>query len=300
MLWVECEVLGRWKWWTRANFESNFDRDGRLRTEWEGDCDGATNRQMFDPRFFAGRFDRRVILTCRPQDREILKIHSRKAFAEDVNLAVIAERTPGFGADLYSLITKGYPNHFKKIETKFPNLIWFVLYESDVRRERRSHLSKKERSSRRIMRLGTQSSPPFCLCWSVHKISIISRGRAAGYVLKLLEDINFNRRKNSLQILLFPQDMSQKLLFNDWPLVHQTFASFPALARDMVTKYGMSDLLSPIALENQANANLRFSIGSKEYSEKVSEIDAEVSKIMKRGSKIALETITTHRKALMP
>lgn len=273
----------------------------------------ATNRpDVLDPALLRpGRFDRRVTLDLpdRKDREEILKIHSReKPFAEDVNLAVIAERTPGFsGADLYSLMNEGAilaarENRLKVSQFDLIRSIEKVMLGP----ERRSHLlSKKEKELTAYHEAGhaiIASVLPYAD--PVHKISIIARGRAAGYVLKLpLEDTKLQSKKEFLADIAVSLGgyVTEKLLFNDLTTgPSNDLQVSTALARDMVTKYGMSDLLGPIALEESSGMPIYGSpIGSKEYSEKVSaEIDAEVSKIMKEAQDIALKTITTHRKAL--
>jgi cell division protease FtsH len=273
----------------------------------------ATNRpDVLDPALLRpGRFDRRVTLDLpdRKDREEILKIHSReKPFAEDVNLAVIAERTPGFsGADLYSLMNEGAILAARESRNKVSQYDLIRSIEKVMLGpERRSHLlSKKEKELTAYHEAGhavIASVLPYAD--PVHKISIISRGRAAGYVLKLpLEDKKLQSKKEFLADIAVSLGgyVTEKLLFNDLTTgPSNDLQVSTALARDMVTKYGMSDLLGPIALEESSGMPIYGSpIGSKEYSEKVSaEIDAEISKIMKEAQKIALETITTHRKTL--
>jgi len=154
----------------------------------------ATNRpDVLDPALLrTGRFDRRVIvdLPDRKDREEILKIHSRKKpFAEDVNLQVIAERTPGFsGADLYSLMNEGAILAAREERKKVSQYDLIRSVEKVMLGpERKSHiLSKKEKEITAYHEAGhalvssvLEHSDP------VHKISIISRGRAAGYTLKL-------------------------------------------------------------------------------------------------------------------
>lgn len=273
----------------------------------------ATNRpDVLDPALLRpGRFDRRVTLDLpdRKDREEILKIHSReKPFAEDVVLETIAERTPGFsGADLYSLMNEAAilaarENRFKVSQFDLIRSIEKVMLGP----ERRSHiLSKKEKELTAYHEAGhavIASVLPYAD--PVHKISIIARGRAAGYVLKLpLEDTKLQSKKEFLADIAVSLGgyVTEKLLFNDITTgPSNDLQVSTALARDMVTKYGMSDKLGPIALEEQGGRPIYgVATGSKEYSEKVSaEIDAEVSKIMKEAQEIAHETIVGHRKLL--
>src|SRR3989338_799880 len=165
----------------------------------------ATNRpDVLDPALLrTGRFDRRVTLDLpdRKDREEILLIHAReKPFAEDVNLVLIAERTPGFsGADLYSLMNEAAILAARENRTKVSQFDLIRSIEKVMLGpERKSHiLSEKEKKLTAFHEAGhavVASVLPYAD--PVHKISIISRGRAAGYVLKLpLEDRKLQSRK---------------------------------------------------------------------------------------------------------
>ena len=246
----------------------------------------ATNRpDVLDPALLRpGRFDRRVTLDLpdRKDREEILLIHARaKPFAEDVNLALIAERTPQF--DLIRSIEK-------------------VMLGP----ERKSHiLSRKEKELTAFHEAGhavTASVLPYAD--PVHKISIISRGRAAGYVLKLpLEDRKLQSKREFLDDIAVALGgyVVEKTIFHDLTTgPSNDLQVATALARDMVTKYGMSEKMGPIALEGAGGKPLfGLGVGDKEYSEKVgAEIDAEVYKIMNEAMKKVEKIIKDHRKAL--
>lgn len=273
----------------------------------------ATNRpDVLDPALLRpGRFDRRVTLDLpdRKDREDILQVHSKeKPFAEDVNLKVIAERTPGFsGADLYSLMNEGAilaarENRQKVSQYDLIRSIEKVMLGP----ERKSHiLSKKEKEITAYHEAGhavLASILPYAD--PVHKISIISRGRAAGYVLKLpLEDTKLQSKKEFLDDIAVSLGgyVTEKLLFNDLTTgPSNDLQVSTALARDMVTKYGMSDMLGPVAMESQGGKVL-FGRGVEEqsYSEKVAaDIDAEVSRIMKEAHEKAHKTIVENRKLL--
>jgi len=273
----------------------------------------ATNRpDVLDPALLRpGRFDRRVVIDLPDRaDREaILQVHSKeKPFAEDVNLKVIAERTPGFsGADLYSLMNEGAILAARENRTKISQFDLIRSIEKVMLGpERKSHLlSKKEKELTAYHEAGhaiVSSVLPFAD--PVHKISIISRGRAAGYTLKLpLEDRKLQSKKEFLDDIAVSLGgyVTEKLIYNDittGPSNDLQVAT--ALAREMVTKYGMSDKLGPIALEGEGGRAL-FGKGveDKDYSEKVSAvIDSEVAEIMENARVKAQEIITTNRKAL--
>ncbi|MEK7669315.1 MAG: ATP-dependent zinc metalloprotease FtsH [Patescibacteria group bacterium] len=273
----------------------------------------ATNRpDVLDPALLRpGRFDRRVTIDLpdRADREEILKIHSKeKPFAEDVNLMVIAERTPGFsGADLYSLMNEGAILAARENRTKVSQ---FDLVRSIEKvmlgPERRSHiLSKKEKEITAYHEAGhalVASILPYAD--PVHKISIISRGRAAGYTLKLpIEDRRLQSKKEFLDDIAMSLGgyVTEKMVFGDLTTgPSNDLQVSTALARDMVTKYGMSENMGPIALEGtEGKALFGRGVNEKEYSEEVSAlIDKEVSKIMKDAHDKAEKIITEHRPLL--
>jgi len=273
----------------------------------------ATNRpDVLDPALLRpGRFDRRVTLDLpdRADREEILKIHSKeKPFAEDVNLVVIAERTPGFsGADLYSLMNEAAILAARENRTKVSQFDLIRSIEKVMLGpERRSHiLSKKEKEITAYHEAGhalVASVLPYAD--PVHKISIISRGRTAGYTLKLpIEDKKLQSRNEFLDDIAMSLGgyVTEKIVFGDLTTGPSNDLQIStALARDMVTKYGMSENLGPVALEGASGKALfGRGVNDKEYSEEVSAlIDKEVSKIMKEAHDKAEKIITEHKPLL--
>ncbi|MBI2618141.1 ATP-dependent zinc metalloprotease FtsH [Candidatus Kaiserbacteria bacterium] len=273
----------------------------------------ATNRpDVLDPALLRpGRFDRRVTIDLPDRgDREdILKIHARKKpLHEDVSLKVIAERTPGFsGADLYSLMNEGAilaarENRKKVTQYDLIRAIEKVMLGP----ERKSHvLNKKEKEVTAYHEAGhalVSSILPYAD--PVHKISIISRGRAAGYTLKLpFEDRRMQSKKEFLDDIASTLGgyIAERMVFDDVTTgPSNDLQVLTALARNMVTKYGMSDKIGPVALEGEGGRAL-FGAGldNKEYSEKVSaDIDAEVHKIINGAYKKAEKILKDNRKVL--
>ena len=273
----------------------------------------ATNRpDVLDPAILRpGRFDRRVAIDLpdRSDREEILQIHSKeKPLAEDVNLSVIAERTPGFsGADLYSLMNEGAILAARENRTKVSQFDLIRSIEKVMLGpERRSHLlSKKEKEITAYHEAGhalVASVLPYAD--PVHKISIISRGRAAGYTLKLpIEDRKLQSRNEFLDDIAMSLGgyVTEKIVFGDLTTgPSNDLQVSTAMARDMVTKYGMSENLGPIALESAGGRPLfGKGVSEKEYSEEVSAmIDSEVSKIMKDAFARAEKIINEHRPLL--
>ncbi|MSR73195.1 ATP-dependent zinc metalloprotease FtsH [Candidatus Parcubacteria bacterium] len=273
----------------------------------------ATNRpDVLDPALLRpGRFDRRVTLDFpdRHDREEILAIHSKsKPFTDDVNLSVIAERTPGFsGADLYSLMNEGAILAARENRNQVSQYDLIRSIEKVMLGpERRSHLlSKKEKEITAYHEAGhalVASVLPYAD--PVHKISIISRGRAAGYTLKLpIEDKKMQSKKEFLDDIAVSLGgyVVEKNIFHDLTTGSSNDLQVStALARDMVTRYGMSERVGPIALEGSGGRAL-FGRGveDKEYSQEVSAmIDSEVSKIMKEAYVITEDIITKYRKLL--
>ncbi|MEK7621915.1 MAG: ATP-dependent zinc metalloprotease FtsH [Patescibacteria group bacterium] len=274
----------------------------------------ATNRpDVLDPALLRpGRFDRRVILD-KPdlRDREeILQIYAReKPFAEDVNLRTIAERTPGFtGADLANIMNEGAILTARENRQRVSQYDLIRSVEKVMLGpERRSHiLSEKEKRITAYHEIGhalIASVLPHAD--PVHKVSIISRGHAAGYTLKLpLEDRKLESRKEFLDDIVVSLGgyAAEQLIFNDITTgASSDIAVATAVARNMVTKYGMSDKLGPIAFDN-ATARLWNGYGSpteKYSSEEVSAaIDREVSAILRAALARAQSVLTERRTTL--
>lgn len=273
----------------------------------------ATNRSdVLDPALLRpGRFDRRIILDLpdRADRLEILTIHARKKpFAEDVDLKVIAERTPGFsGADLYSLMNEGAILAAREDRKKIAQFDFIRSIEKVMMGpERKSHLlSKKEKEITAYHEAGhalVASMLPYAD--PVHKVSIVSRGRAGGYTLKLpLEEKRLESKKEFLDDIAMSLGgyVAEEMVFGDITTGPSNDLQVATnLARAMVTRWGMSDEIGPIALENDGgHAMYGQGVNDKEYSEKVSSlIDSEVSKIMNGAFAKAKEILTDKRKVL--
>ncbi|MEI6659836.1 MAG: ATP-dependent zinc metalloprotease FtsH [bacterium] len=273
----------------------------------------ATNRSdVLDPALMRpGRFDRRVKLDLPDRaDREaILAIHSKKKpFAEDVNLKVVAERTPGFsGADLYSLMNEGA---ILAAREDRKSVAQFDLIRSIEKvmmgPERKSHLlSDQEKKITAYHEAGhalVASVLPYAD--PVHKVSIVSRGSAGGYTLKLpLEERRLQSKKEFLDDIAMALGgyAAEQMIFGDittGPSNDLQVAT--SMARAMVTRWGMSDEIGPIALESDGGRTMfGTGVNGEEYSERVSAlIDGEVSKIMNNALATAKQTLTDHKKAL--
>src|SRR3989344_1217000 len=272
----------------------------------------ATNRpDVLDPALVRpGRFDRRVVIDLpdRKDREDILKTHSRKKpLGPDVQLSVIAERTPGFsGADLANLMNEGA---ILAARENRKELAQFDLIRSIEKvmlgPERRSHvLNKKEKEITAYHEAGhALVASVLAYADPVHKISIISRGRAAGYTLKLpFEDRKMQSRKEFLDDIAVSLGgvVADKLVFRDVTTgASNDLQVLSALARNMVERYGMSEKMGPIAFAASAQAAM-FGDGVEggQSQEVAAMIDAEVKAIIEGAHKQAESVIKKHRKTL--
>jgi len=273
----------------------------------------ATNRaDVLDPALLRpGRFDRRVVLDLpdRTDRLEILKIHARKKpFAEDVDLNVIAERTPGFsGADLYSLMNEGAILAAREDRKKVAQFDFIRSIEKVMMGpERKSHLLSKHEKEVTAYHEAGHALVASCLPYAdpVHKVSIVSRGRAGGYTLKLpLEEKRLQSKKEFLDDITMSLGgyVAEEAVFGDITTGPSNDLQVATnLARAMVTRWGMSDEIGPIALESDDGRTMfGQGVNDKEYSEKMSSvIDTEVAKIMNNSFAEAKRIISEKRNVL--
>ncbi len=274
----------------------------------------ATNRpDVLDPALLRpGRFDRRVVLDLPDiNDREeILKIHSKnKIWEKDVNFRVIAERTPGFsGADLSNLVNEAAilaaRNARKSIGQ--PDLV-SSIEKVMLGPERKSHiLSPKEKeivayheAGHALVAASLKHTDP------VHKISIVARGRAGGHTWKIpSEDRHLFSKSYFLDEIAVAMGgyVAEKTIYHEITTgPHNDLERASDLARDLVTRYGMSDKIGPTVFgEREEMVFLGKDIGSqKVYSEEIARlIDREVRAIINNGLKRAKDIILKRRAKL--
>ena len=274
----------------------------------------ATNRpDVLDPALLRpGRFDRQVVIDLPDiKDREaILAVHARnKPLAKSVNLRQLAERTPGFsGADLSNLINEGAilaARHNKKIidQTDFLEAVEKVMLGP----ERKSHiLSKTEKEIAAYHEAGhALVSTVLPDADPVHKVSVISRGRAAGYTLKLpSEERNLRTKSQFLAELAVAMGgyASEQLTFKELTTgASNDLQVATKLARSLVMLYGMSEKMGPVTFGDRHELIfLGREIGEqRNYSEKVAQkIDEEISNFLNSALKTAAEICRKYRQKL--
>jgi cell division protease FtsH len=273
----------------------------------------ATNRpDVLDPALLRpGRFDRRVTIDLPDRkDREaILQVHARKKpLQDDVNLEIVARRTPGFsGADLYSLMNEAAILAAREKRQKVGQFdVIRSIEKVMLGPERKSHvLSKYEKKVTAYHEVGhalVASVLPYAD--PVQKISIISRGRAAGFTLKLPDqDRRMHTRKEFIDDIAMTLGgyVTEKMIFDDLSTGPSNDLQVVAgMARNMVTKYGMSDKLGPVAFESTGGTLVGGGMSEeRSYSAQVAKtIDEEVSRIIDEGMEQATQILTKHRGAL--
>jgi len=267
----------------------------------------ATNRpDVLDPALLRpGRFDRRVILDDPDiQAREdILKVHAvKKPLADDVNLRVIAERTPGFsGADLANLLNEAAILAARRNKKKINQTECLQSVEKVMLGpERKSRIiSKKEKkiiayheAGHALVAHQLPHTDP------VQKISIISRGPAAGYTLKMpTEDKRLHAKTEFLDELsvLLAGHAVEKEIFKDLTTgATNDLKEATKLARRIVTEFGMSDVMGPRTFgQREEMIFLGKEIHERrDYSEKTAQvIDKEISSFIESAYEEAVKII---------
>lgn len=274
----------------------------------------ATNRpDVLDPALLRpGRFDRRVIVDAPDlKDREeILKIHTKgKILSNDIDLHALAARTPGFsGADLANLLNEAAILAAKGNKEKIE--MADVLESIDkvmIGPARKSRmLSAKEKKITAYHEAGhaivahlSKNADP------VHKVSIISRGQAGGYTIKLpVEDKHMHSYSEFLDDLavLLGGYAAEKFIFGELTTgATSDLRRATEMAKQLVTQYGMSKSLGPRTYgEREEMIFLGREISEqKDYSEKTAEkIDKEISDFVEEGYKTAKEILEKNRAKL--
>lgn len=272
----------------------------------------ATNRSdVLDPALLRpGRFDRQI-LVGRPdvKGREaILKVHAKnKPFAKNVDLKVVAQQTPGFaGADLENVLNEAALVAARRNKK--------VIDESDIDEAQDRVIAgpaKKDRVvSKKQRELVAYHEAGHTICGlvlddanTVHKVTIVPRGRAGGYMISLPKEDQFLITKNEMFeriVGLLGGRTAEEIVFGVQTTgASNDFEQATALARSMVTEYGMSEKLGPVQYEGNHQVFVGRDYGqSKAFSDQVSyEIDQEVRQILNDAHAKAREIIEEHADA---
>jgi len=271
----------------------------------------ATNRpDVLDPALLRpGRFDRKVVVD-RPDvigREEILKVHSRnKPLADDVDLKVLARRTPGFsGADLENLMNEAAilaarNNRRKILMSDCEEAIDRVLMGPERRNRVLTERDKKvfayhEAGHAVVANYLTHADP-------VHKVSIIGRGLAGGYTMTLPTEDRYVVTKSEMMdelVHLLGGRAAEELAFNEISTgAHNDLERATKRARQMVTEFGMSEELGPLTFGRQHEEMIflgRDISRERNYSEEVAAaIDREVRRFVEEAYERAKQILSQH------
>ena len=258
----------------------------------------ATNRpDILDPALLRpGRFDRRVVVGI-PDVKgreEIIKVHSRgKPLAKEVDLKVLAKRTPGFtGADIENMLNEAAilaarrdvkEIGMSEMEEAITRVLAGPEKKSRIVTEKDKRLVAYHEAGHAVVAKLLPNADP------VHQVSIVPRGQAGGYTLTLpKEDKNYISR-SELQdeiTMLLGGRVAEHLVLNDISTgATNDLQRATQIARKMVTEYGMSDSMGPISYNNQDEVFLGRDYGhTRSYSEEVASlIDTEVKRLVEEG-----------------
>ncbi|HOR41779.1 MAG TPA: ATP-dependent zinc metalloprotease FtsH [Atribacterota bacterium] len=275
----------------------------------------ATNRpDILDPALLRpGRFDRRIVVD-RPDligREQILKVHAKgKPLDKDVDLNVLARRTPGFvGSDIANLVNEAA----LLASRKGKKLITMEEFEASIDRviagpEKKSRImNEKEKEIVAYHESGHALVAKLLPnCDPVHKVSIIPRGSAAlGYTLQLPSEDRYLVSKAELMerlSVLLAGRVAEELIFKDITTGAQNdLERATKIARQMVTEFGMSESLGPITLGRKEHQVFlgRDIAEDRNYSDEVAfQIDKEVEKIISSAYNRAKELLEKNKRKL--
>jgi cell division protease FtsH len=274
----------------------------------------ATNRpDVLDPALLRpGRFDRQVVLD-RPDikgRKEILNVHIKgKPLDKTVDIEALARRSPGFsGADLANLVNEAAILAARRNKksvgmSEFNEAIDRVIAGP----ERRSRIITEEEKEIIAYHEGGHAVVQRVLpkCDPVTKVTIVSRGMALGYTMSLPQEDRYLHSKTEFEDKIAGMlggNVSETLVFGDTTTGSSNdIEKATSLARAMVTQYGMSEKLGPLAFGKKEEMVFlgREISEQRNYSDEVAaKIDAEVRAIIDQGFARAKEALTKHRDVL--
>ncbi len=255
-----------------------------------------------------GRFDRQVYIGVPDVKgrKAIMQVHSRKKpFEEDVDFDAIAKTTAGFtGADLENLLNEAALLAARRSKEKIGNreiddaflkVIMGNEKKSRVYSEKEKKLTAYHEAGHAIVTRLMPTQDP------VHQISIVPRGRAGGFTLSLPKEDKYYSSKNEMEdelVTLLGGRVAEKLVMDDISTgASNDIERASDIARRMVTRYGMSDKLGPIAFGSDHDEVFlgRDFAASKNYSEEVASlIDEEVKRIIDEAYRRCEQMLREH------
>lgn len=269
-----------------------------------------TNRpDILDPALLRpGRFDRQVAVSAPdlPGREAVLRVHAQgKALAEDIDLKVIAKRTPGFtGADLANLLNEAAllaarRNKLKigmdELEEAVERVIAGPEKKSHAMTDRDKKLVAYHEAGHAVSCYYLKTTDP------VHKVSIIPRGMAGGYTLMLPnEDVNFHTKTAMMEqvVVMLGGRIAEQLILGDISTgASNDLERATEIIRQMITRYGMSEKLGALTFgTDHSQLFLGRSLGTeRNYSEEIAfEIDKEAKRWMDACYQQCTDILTEH------
>jgi len=274
----------------------------------------ATNRpDILDPALLRpGRFDRHITVD-RPDlegRKAILRVHARgKPWGEGVDLDIIARRTPGFtGADLANVINEAAllaarwsktTIGMKEIEEAIDRVMAGPERKTRAMSDREKRMIAYHEGGHALVSHVLPNTDP------VHKISVIPRGRALGYTLTLPEEDKFLMTREELVdelAMLLGGRVAEELIVGDITTgAANDIERATKVAKQMVTEYGMSDVIGPLTLGQKQHEIFlgRDYTAQPDYSDQVAfEIDSEIRRLIDEAHDEALEILQENRPKL--
>ena len=270
----------------------------------------ATNRpDVLDKALLrAGRFDRQIVvgLPDVKAREQILEVHSRKKkLADDVDLKIIAKNTSGFaGADLENVLNEAAllaarrnldKIGMKEIEDAMVKVTMGPEKKTKVRSEKENRLVSYHEAGHAVVSHYLPTQDP------VHQISIVPRGMAGGYTMyRPTEDKNFMSKTEMEEniVSLLGGRVAEALILNDISTgASNDIERATAIARNMVTKYGMSERIGTLTLGSDQDEVFlgRDLAHAKTYSEETaSVVDEEIKRIIDKAYEKAKQILTEH------
>ena len=274
----------------------------------------ATNRpDVLDPALLRpGRFDRQVVINLPDvKGREgILKLHARnKKLDDDVKLDIIAKTTAGFsGADLENVLNEAallaarngkHSISMEDIERSIIKVMMGVEKKNKVISDKERKLTAYHEAGHALVTIDMPDHD------KVHEISIIPRGMAGGYTLHLPTEDKFYMSKGEMEdrmVILLGGRVAEQISLDDISTgASNDLERATNIARQMVTKYGMSDRLGPVVFgsgQDEVFLGRDFAV-SRNYSEKIAAaIDEEIRNFIDKAAARAKEILERRRAVL--
>ncbi|PSL42273.1 membrane protease FtsH catalytic subunit [Salsuginibacillus halophilus] len=275
----------------------------------------ATNRaDVLDPALLRpGRFDRQITVGLPDVNgrEEVLGVHVKnKPISENVDLKAVAQRTPGFsGADLENLLNEAAlvaaradsdEIQMVHVEEAIDRVVAGPAKKSRVISEKEKNIVAHHEAGHTVVGVKLQNAD------MVHKVTIVPRGQAGGYAVMLPKEDRYFMTKPELLdkiVGLLGGRVAEEVMFDEVSTgAHNDFQRATAIARKMVTEYGMSEKLGPLQFGSNSGGQVflgRDIQNDQNYSDAIAhEIDLEVQRLITESYDRCKQILTEHKDKL--